>query len=299
MLKLFTHLITQKRATIAQICPPLPETARGLPAITTQPCSGSECNACAQLCPTDAIAINDEKNESGSAKVALDLGACIGCGLCFQNCPTGTIAETLSTRNATKRREDLILTNDKALNGDKALNSDKASKNDNAAPKESQSTVPTAPTPNPFDRSLYVRVVSTGCSACDLELGASGNPIFDIERFGVHIVASPRYADALLVTGPVGKSMQPALLSCYKAMAEPRVVVAVGTCAISGGVHRGGYAQANGVDSILPVDVYIPGCPPDPWQIIYGALLGMGREGLCQPEKEIVRMHNQTPGLTK
>ena len=110
-----------------------------------------------------------------------------------------------------------------------------------------------------------------------------------MERFGVHIVASPRYADALMVTGPVGKGMQLALERCYEAMPNPRMVVAVGTCAISGGVHRGGYTKAFGVDQVLPVDVYIPGCPPHPWQIVYGTLLAMNRHSICPPEKSPVR----------
>lgn len=122
----------------------------------------------------------------------------------------------------------------------------------------------------PFARSIACRVVSTGCSACDLELSAASNSIFDMERFGIHVVASPRFADVLLVTGPVPKAMHEALKSCYEAMAEPKKVIAVGTCAISGGLHRGGYAQANGIADLLPVDVYIPGCPPHPWSIIDG-----------------------------
>jgi Ni,Fe-hydrogenase III small subunit len=137
-----------------------------------------------------------------------------------------------------------------------------------------------------FSRSVAARVVSTGCSACDMELGAAGNPIFDIERFGVHIVASPRFADALIITGPVSKGMQEALVSCYGAMSSPRVVVALGTCAISGGVHKGGYAEANGVENILPVNVYIPGCPPHPWSIIHGMLLAMGKEHLAPAPKK-------------
>ena len=269
-MKLLTYLLTQKRATLQTICPPLDASARGLPALTEQPCSGTGCNACVELCPTDAITVLNEQTASGSAKVAVDLGACIGCGLCFQNCPTGTIAETLSTRNATKSREALVLTNEKI----------------DAAPTD-------APAPpaksNPFHRSLHVRVVSTGCSACDLEIGASGNPIFDIERFGVHIVASPRFADALVVTGPVGKGMHTPLRRCYEAMPEPRRVVALGTCAISGGVHRGGYTEANGVGNILPVDVFIPGCAPHPWQIIYGVLLAMGRDSDLRPEGNVIR----------
>jgi formate hydrogenlyase subunit 7 len=109
-----------------------------------------------------------------------------------------------------------------------------------------------------------VYVVSTGCSACDREISAANNPIFDIERFGVQVVASPRFADVLLVTGPVPKAMHEPLRSCYKAMAHPKLVIACGTCAISGGVHAGGYAEANGVGAILPVDIFLPGCPPHP-----------------------------------
>jgi Ni,Fe-hydrogenase III small subunit len=135
-----------------------------------------------------------------------------------------------------------------------------------------------------FKDSLHARVVSTGCSSCDAEIGASGNPVFDIERFGLHIVASPRYADALFITGPVSKAMQSPLERCYGAMAEPRVVVAIGTCAISGGVHKGGYASANGADAILPVNVYIPGCPPHPWSIVHGVLVAMGKMEPYKPE---------------
>jgi Ni,Fe-hydrogenase III small subunit len=136
-----------------------------------------------------------------------------------------------------------------------------------------------------FRDSLHTRVVSTGCSATDAEIGAAGNAIFDVDRLGVHIVASPRYADALFVTGPVSKGMQEAVLRCYNAMPEPKVVAAVGTCAISGGVHRGGYAGANGVTDLLPVSVFIPGCPPHPWMILHGVLLAMGKEHLCVPDK--------------
>jgi len=146
----------------------------------------------------------------------------------------------------------------------------------------------------PFRRSLHIREVSTGDNASDLEVIASTNAIFDVSRFGVHFVASPRVADALLVTGPVGKAMQEPLRRCYDAMAEPRIVIAVGTSAISGGLHAGGlsqgapqaplsqlaangYAEANGVASILPVCAFVPGDPPHPWSIIHGILLAMGR----------------------
>jgi formate hydrogenlyase subunit 7 len=131
---------------------------------------------------------------------------------------------------------------------------------------------------HPFRRSLHIREVSTGCNATDLEVVAVNNPIFDAARFGVHFVASPRFADALLVTGPVGRAMQEPLRRCFDAMAEPRFIIAVGTCAISGGVHRDGYANANGVPEDLPVAAYVPGCPPHPWSIIHGILIAMGRD---------------------
>lgn len=297
MLKLLTYLLSQKRATLADLCPPLEATARGLPALSEEPCSGVECNSCAQICPTDAITVvdaNSNDSPSDSAKVAIDLGACIGCGLCFENCPTATIVENLSSRNARKKRQELILTNDKNIdNCGNTVVPEFVSPNESSGIDIHDLKLPESKNgsrkSNPFSRSLHVRVVSTGCSSCDLEIGASANPIFDIERFGVHIVASPRYADALMITGPVGKGMQTALRRCYEAMPEPRVVVAAGTCAISGGMHRGGYADANGVDNVLPVDVYIPGCAPHPWQIIYGVLLAMGRDGSLRPEGNTIR----------
>jgi len=124
-----------------------------------------------------------------------------------------------------------------------------------------------------FSRSVDVRAVSTGCNATDLEVAATTNAIFDSSRFGIQFVASPRFADVLLVTGPVGRAMHKPLIRCFEAMADPRIVIAVGTCAISGGVHRGGYAEANGLTPHLEVHAFVPGCPPHPWSIIHGLLL--------------------------
>ena len=129
--------------------------------------------------------------------------------------------------------------------------------------------------PGAFLHSLHIREVSTGDNATDLEVSAANNPIFDASRFGIHFVASPRHADALLVTGPVARAMQEPLRRCYEAMAEPRIVIAAGASAISGGLHRDGYAAANGVDAVLPVTTYVPGNPPHPWYLLHGILLAM------------------------
>jgi Ni,Fe-hydrogenase III small subunit/NAD-dependent dihydropyrimidine dehydrogenase PreA subunit len=243
MINLLAYLCSNGVVTAKKLFPDLDSHVRGLPSVTDAPCMSEECNACVELCPTDVIKID----EKGS--VSIDLGGCIACGACTQVCPTGSIAENKSTMTARVKREDLVIS-------------------------ASNKSTPPDPTNEKsrsiFKKSIAARVVSTGCSACDLEIGAAGNPIFDMERFGVHVVASPRFADVLVVTGPVPKAMHDPLLRCYNAMAEPRLVVALGTCAISGGVHHHGYTEANGVDNVIPVNVYIPGCPPHPWSIIYG-----------------------------
>lgn len=122
-----------------------------------------------------------------------------------------------------------------------------------------------------FANSIRIRQVDAGsCNACEWECIALINPIYDIQRFGMDVVASPRHADVLLVTGPVSRQMQLALTKTYLATPEPRFVVACGDCAIDGGVYRRSYAVTNGVASVVPVDFYIPGCPPTPEQIIQG-----------------------------
>jgi Ni,Fe-hydrogenase III small subunit len=127
-------------------------------------------------------------------------------------------------------------------------------------------------------RSLSIREVDAGsCNGCELEIIALNNPVYDIERFGIHFVASPRHADMLLVTGPVTRNMELALLKTYRAMPEPRLVVAVGACGISGGIFGKNYASLGGVDQVIPVDVYIPGCPPRPQALLHGILLAIGQ----------------------
>ena len=121
----------------------------------------------------------------------------------------------------------------------------------------------------PFRRSLAIREVDTGsCNACEMEMNALLNPVYDAERFGIHIVASPRHADALVVTGPVTVNMERALKDVHKQTPDPKIVVALGDCAIHCGVFKGSYAVTGPVDRHIPVDIRIPGCPPRPAEIL-------------------------------
>jgi Ni,Fe-hydrogenase III small subunit len=124
-----------------------------------------------------------------------------------------------------------------------------------------------------FGGSLAIRAVDAGsCNACELELHALSNPYYDLERFGLKFVASPRHADVLLVTGPVTKNMRVALQRTFDAMPAPKWVLAVGACALDGGVFAGSPACLGGVANIIPVDLAIPGCPPTPLMLIKGLL---------------------------
>jgi Ni,Fe-hydrogenase III small subunit/NAD-dependent dihydropyrimidine dehydrogenase PreA subunit len=244
-------VLTGGMATQHSVCPDLPDAALGMPAIAESACEGAHCRRCAEVCPTQAILVTED--ELGGV-VALDRGRCIGCNACIEACPSGVIVSDRSTRTATRTRDELALTN------------------------RLRAKVEPTPSSRPFLRSIHIREVSTGCNATDQEVAAATNPIFDIARFGVHFVASPRHADALLVTGPVGRAMQEPLQRCFDAMTEPRMIIAVGTCAISGGLHRDGYADANGISDAYPISAYVPGSPPHPWSIIHGILLAMGRD---------------------
>jgi Ni,Fe-hydrogenase III small subunit len=127
-----------------------------------------------------------------------------------------------------------------------------------------------------FGRSLAIREVDAGsCNACEVEIYNACNPIYDVERFGLSIVASPRHADMLVITGPVTRNMELGLLQSYKATPSPKIIIAMGSCAISGGIFKDSYAVENGVDNIVPVDVYIPGCPPRPQAIIHGIMVAL------------------------
>ncbi len=228
-----------------------PARFRGRPALHPERCQDG-CAACTEVCPTDAI------TAPGSPRVALDMGACLFCGLCQEACPAGAIEFTRDYRLAMRTRDELRVTGDEPRLA-RAL-------------EERMQKL--------FGRSLRLRQVSAGgCNGCEAELNASGNIQFDLGRFGVQFVASPRHADGIVVTGPVTENMRAALRSAWEATPAPRLVIAIGACAISGGVFaespvcHGGAEPALGV----PVDLFIPGCPPHPVTILDGLLRLLGR----------------------
>lgn len=128
-----------------------------------------------------------------------------------------------------------------------------------------------------FRRSLTIRQVDAGsCNACELEIHAINNPIYNCERFGIHFTASPRFADMLLVTGPVSHNMEIALRRTYNATPSPKIVIAVGDCGCTGGIFGESYASLGGIAKVIPVDAYIPGCPPTPANLLQGILKAVG-----------------------
>jgi Ni,Fe-hydrogenase III small subunit/Pyruvate/2-oxoacid:ferredoxin oxidoreductase delta subunit len=206
----------------------------------------------AEACPTGAIAVRDDG-------VAVDYGRCIFCGQCADVSSDGAVRVTREFELAATDRRDLVVSATRIEATGRNLD-------------ENIRRV--------LGRSLAIRQVDAGsCNGCELEIIALNNPVHDIERFGIHFVASPRHADMLLVTGPVTRNMELALRKTYDATPEPKLVVAVGACGISGGIFATNYATRGGVDQVIPVDVYIPGCPPRPEALLHGILLAVGRLG--------------------
>ena len=257
----------------------------GFPVIDFARCTA--CEECARSCPTGAIQLATPV--PGQKTLSLSYAACIQCRECVTGCPERVISVSSDVEVAAYTREQLAET--ASFDVDPATGRSRFSKVEvrpGLSLSESAARLGER-IRGRLGRSLHVRQVDAGsCNACELEIAATTNPIYDIERFGIHFVASPRHADVLLVTGPVTRNMEIALRRTYEAAPEPRVVVAVGACGCSGGIFgEGTYAAVGGVDRVVPVDVYIPGCPPRPQAILNGLLVAMGvREARVRPEPE-------------
>ncbi len=232
----------------------------GRPEIDQDKCSG--CGECMGHCPSAAI-----ESDTGSAKIMIDYGKCIFCALCEEICPVNAVRMTHDFELARKSKRSLKSA--AIIVGDDSTP---------AIPEGELETLLKKRINRLFGRSLQIREVDAGsCNGCDYEINALNNPFNDIERLGIHFVASPRHADMLLVTGPVSRNMEEALIKTYNAVPDPKLVVAAGACACSGGIFKGCYAAGKGIDTVIPVDVYIPGCPPRPQAILYGILEALGR----------------------
>ncbi|MEO8596716.1 MAG: NADH-quinone oxidoreductase subunit NuoB [Candidatus Solibacter sp.] len=228
----------------------------------------------ADICPTGAIALNEA---AGTRRVTVDYGLCVFCGQCADVSTDGAVHITAEFELATQHRSTLIHAADYSLNHDGTHQKMIAEFQGEPTLEEVGGKV-TEAIRAMLGRSLAIRQVDAGsCNGCEMEIVALNNPIHDIERFGIHFVASPRHADMLLVTGPVTRNMELALQKTYAATPDPKVVVAVGACGISGGIFGTNYASRGGIDATIPVDVYIPGCPPRPEALLYGILLAVGR----------------------
>ncbi len=227
--------------------PELPERFAGRPTIDASKCA-AECRRCAAVCPTGAIGFGAAGHD-----VQIDMGRCLFCRQCAMACDSGAIAFSSDYELAASRRDDLVVSGEvqKA-----AISLNETSR-------------------RLFGHSLKLRqVCAGGCNACEADTNVLNTLAWDLGRFGIQFVASPRHADGLLITGPVTENMRSAVLKTYEAVPSPKLVIAVGACAISGGPYVDHAEVQNGVAGLLPVDLFVPGCPPHPLSILHG-LLGL------------------------
>lgn len=227
--------------------PELPPRFAGRPTLDAARCN--RCQECVKVCPTAAIAPTQDRLE-------LDLGRCLFCRACQDACSPGAVAFTPEYRLAARQRDDLMVRPDSPLP---------------SAGLEGRLK-------KLFGRSLKLRQVSAGgCNACEADTNVLGTVGWDLGRFGIQFVASPRHADGLLITGPVSKNMALALRKTYDAVPSPKIVIALGACAISGGPYAGHGETCGGAEAVVPVDLFIAGCPPHPLTILEGLLALLGR----------------------
>jgi Ni,Fe-hydrogenase III small subunit/formate hydrogenlyase subunit 6/NADH:ubiquinone oxidoreductase subunit I len=246
----------------------------GFPVIDFSRCTA--CDECARACPTGAIQTAAPSPDRKT--VSLSYAACIQCRACVEACPEKAVSVSTGIEVASYTRQQLARTASFDVNPATGRGTFNRLEVEAGLSLTDSATRLRERIHGRLGRSLHVRQVDAGsCNGCELEIAATTNPLYDLERFGIHLVASPRHADVLLVTGPVTRNMEIALRRTYEAAPDPRVVVAVGACGCSGGIFgEGTYAAVGGVDTVLPVDVYIPGCPPRPQAILSGLLVAMG-----------------------
>ncbi|MBF0547483.1 MAG: NADH-quinone oxidoreductase subunit NuoB [Candidatus Riflebacteria bacterium] len=250
MLKILAARKQQGFRTIAYPDQPpvLPDRFRGKPSIQGDLCR-DDCKACLAICPTEAITLQK--------KPTIDLGKCLFCNACAEICPNNALKFTTDHRLATRNRNDLFLKSHEIKLAEK-LNAEMMLL---------------------FGRSLKFRQVSAGgCNGCEVDVNVLTTVVFDLSRFGIKIVASPRHADGLIITGTITQNMKLATMKTYEAVPAPKLVIAVGACAISGGPFSDHPEVNNGIPDILPVDLYIPGCPPHPITILDGLLRLLGKK---------------------
>lgn len=226
-----------------------PERFRGRPTLDASRCREG-CRSCRAAMPSALLV------EGSDGRSALDVGACLFTPEEAAACPHGAIAFTTDYRTATGTR-DALVTPDGTMRLVEALG-DRMRRL--------------------FGRSLRLRSVAAGsCGGCESGLVALGNVVFDMARFGIQFVASPRHADGMVISGAVSRNMADAVFRTYEAIPEPRLVIAVGACAINGGPFRGSPEVLDGVPPELPVDLWVPGCPPHPLTVLDGLLGLLGR----------------------
>jgi len=236
--------------------PALPGRFRGHPIIDQSRCAEG-CSDCADACPTGAISLRPA--------LEVDLGKCLFCAECASSCPTGALAYGGDYRLAARSRDDLRVTQEHGVRLAGALD---------------------AKARRLFGRSLKLRQVSAGgCNGCESEVNVLSTVVWDLGRFGVQIVASPRHADGLIITGPATQNMRLALQQTYEAVAPPKLVIAIGACAVAGGPYIDHPEVNNGADAVVPVDLYVPGCPPHPLTILDGLLRLLGRIEVSNAER--------------